>query len=96
MTPKLVIGTDRLELYEFLARRKEVWNLRNRFWFKLSVALTAAHFLVVRVPELFSRFFGDDVGKLSSTLGAQDQSSLQQQLKVARDKPRGGSIATLN
>jgi hypothetical protein len=94
ITPKLVIGSDRLELYEFLSRRKEVWNIQNRNWFKLSVALTGAHFFIVRVPELFSRFFGDEVGALSSSLGAQDQSNLQQQLKVARDKPRsGGNLA---
>ena len=94
ITPKLVIGSDRLELYEFLSRRKEVWNIQNRNWFKLSVALTGAHFLIVRVPELFSRFFGDEVGVLSSSLGAKDQSNLQQQLKVARDKPRsGGNLA---
>lgn len=66
ITPKLVIGSDRLDLYEFLSRRKEVWLIENRNWFKLSVALTAAHFLVVRVPELFSRFFGDQVGTVSS------------------------------
>lgn len=26
MTPRLVIGSDRLELYEFFGRRKEVWT----------------------------------------------------------------------
>jgi hypothetical protein len=70
--PQLVIGSDRLELYEFFARRKETWSMQNRDLVKACVALTAVHFLLVRVPEMFSRYFGDEVGSTSQKLGAQD------------------------
>ena len=68
----MIIGSDRLELYEFLARRKEMWSQQNRNWLKLSVAVTATHFVFVQVPELFSRFFGDRVGDVGEKLGAED------------------------
>ena len=59
--PKMVIGSDRLELYEFFARRKETYNIKNRDLAKACIALTACHFLLVRVPEIFSKYFGDDI-----------------------------------
>ena len=68
----MVIGSDRLELYEFFGRRKEMWTLQNKNWLKLSIGITALHFTIVRVPELFSRFFGDEVGTVSKSMGAQD------------------------
>lgn len=63
--PLMVIGSDRFELYEFFARRKETYSLQNRDLVKVCVALTAGHFLLVRVPEMFSRYFGDEVGQTS-------------------------------
>jgi len=70
--PKIVIGSDRLELYEFLGRRREVWHLQNRNWLKFCVGITFAHFLLVKVPTFFSSYFGDEVGVISSKLGAED------------------------
>jgi hypothetical protein len=54
-----------MELYEFFGRRREVWSLQNKNWLKFAFGVTAMHFLVVSVPQLFSRFFGDEVGKIS-------------------------------
>ena len=76
--PSMVIGTDRMELYEFLARRKETMSQNNRSFLKLAIAITAVHFALVQIPQLSSRFFGDNVDKVSSTVfGAQDQSDMQ-------------------
>lgn len=52
--PNLIIGSDRLEFYEFLGRKNEMYSLQNRNWLKFCVAITFAHFLFVRVPTLFS------------------------------------------
>ena len=59
--PRLLIGTDRLEFYEFLGRRRETLGLQNQNWIKFCVALTFMHFLIVRVPTIFSKHFGDEV-----------------------------------
>ncbi len=45
--PKLIIGSDRLELYEFLARRREVINGFNKNWLKLAFAVTLIHAVIV-------------------------------------------------
>ena len=45
--PKMVIGSDRLELYEFLARRKTYWGLQNRMLLNVALAVTGFHFLLV-------------------------------------------------
>ena len=68
--PELVIGTDRMELHDFFGRRKEMLTLKNRNLLKFCFGLTIAHFLLVRVPTLFSRYFGDNVSELSASLGA--------------------------
>ncbi|TNV76866.1 hypothetical protein FGO68_gene13258 [Halteria grandinella] len=79
--PELVIGSDRLDFYDFLGRRRESFNLQNRNWLKFCVGLTFAHFLVVRVPTLFSKYFGDQVGVIGETLGAQDQSETAEKIR---------------
>jgi hypothetical protein len=48
--PDVVIGTDRLELYEFLARRKEVLSGHNKQLVKFMIGLTIVHALIVQVP----------------------------------------------
>jgi hypothetical protein len=72
--PTLVIGSDRLDFYDFLGRRKEQFSLQNRNWLKFCVALTFGHFMLVRVPTLFSQYFGDEVGVVAEKMGAEDQS----------------------
>lgn len=72
--PDLLIGSDRLDFYDFLGRRREHFSLQNRNWLKFCVALTFGHFLLVRVPTLFSQYFGDEVGVISEKLGAEDLS----------------------
>lgn len=52
--PDLLIGSDRLEFYDFLGRRIEHFGLQIRNWMKFCVAITFGHFLLVRVPTLFS------------------------------------------
>jgi hypothetical protein len=84
--PQLVIGSDRLELYEFFARRKETLSLQNRDLVKVCVAVTAVHFLLVRVPEMFSRYFGDEVSRTSAAFGAKDKSREVAQIKLAVEK----------
>jgi hypothetical protein len=74
--PKMVIGTDRLELYEFHARRREVLINNNRQLLKVALAATVAHALVVRLPTLFSRFFGDEVSTIEMKAGARDESEV--------------------
>ena len=71
--PDLVIGSDRLEFYDFLGRRKETMSFSVRNWFKFCIGITAAHFLLVRVPTLFSSYFGDEVGVVSEKLGATNE-----------------------
>ena len=68
----MVIGSDRLELYEFFARRKETWNLQNRDLAKACIAVTLGHFMLVRIPELFSHYFGDEISETTKALGAKD------------------------
>ena len=70
--PQLLIGSDRLDFYDFLGRRRETFSMQNRNWLKFCVALTGAHFLLVRVPTLFSQYFGDEIGLVSGKLGATD------------------------
>jgi hypothetical protein len=43
----MVIGSDRMELYEFLAHRKEVLTNHNKNWMKVAVAATFLHALLV-------------------------------------------------
>jgi len=50
MKPSMIIGSDRMELYEFFGRRREVWGLQNKNWLKFATAMTAVHFLTVSVP----------------------------------------------
>ena len=45
--PEMLIGTDRLELYEYFARRREVLTNVNRNWLKLALAATVAHGVLV-------------------------------------------------
>ena len=71
-SPKLVIGSDRMTLWDFFGRRKETFSLQNRNWVKVIVAVTALHFLFARIPSMFSKYFGDDVGSVSKFLGARN------------------------
>ena len=82
--PQMVIGSDRLELYEFLAHRREVLTNHNRGWMKLAVGATFVHAMLVQVPTLFSKFFGDEVTDLEKKLGSEDQSEMG--LKMSRMK----------
>ncbi len=62
--PNLVIGSDRLELYEYFGRKREVYGIYNRNWLKFCVAITALHFVIVEVPTIFSSYFGDEVSEV--------------------------------
>jgi hypothetical protein len=79
--PTLFIGSDRMDYYDFLGRRREHYGMQSRNWLKLCVGITAAHFLLVRVPTMFSMYFGDEVGKISEKLGATDESETALQLQ---------------
>ena len=70
MRPSMVIGSDRLQLYEYWGRATEVRGHTMRNWLKFCVGCTALHFLLVRVPSLFSLYFGDDVGQMAQKMGA--------------------------
>ena len=80
----MIIGTDRLELYEFMAHRREVITNHNRNWLKVVVASTFLHAVVVQVPTLFSKFFGDEVSTLEKQMGSVDKSEIG--LKMSRMK----------
>ena len=88
----MVIGSDRMELYEYFARRKETWQISNRGYLKFGVALTMLHFCLVRIPQLSSRFFGDSIDVVSKVAGAKDESTLNEKLERARENRarRGG------
>ena len=45
--PAFVIGSDRLELYGWLSRRKIHWGLQSRLLLNGALAVTAVHFLLV-------------------------------------------------
>ena len=72
--PDLLIGSDRLDFYDFLGRRRESLSLQNRNWLKFCVAMTAVHFVLVGIPTMFSKYFGDHVGVISEKMGAIDES----------------------
>ena len=73
--PTMVIGSDRLELYSYLSRRKTYWGLQSRMLLNCAMGVTAAHFVLVKVPELCSGFFGDKIDTVSKEVfGAKDQS----------------------
>lgn len=82
--PKIVIGTDRLDLYEYFGRRKEALGIQNRNWMKFCLAITAVHFVLVRVPTMFSRYFGDSISDSAEKLGATDESDVARKLAVMR------------
>ena len=82
--PELVIGSDRMELYEHFARRREVMVAFNRNWMKLAGAATLAHFVVVQIPTIFSRYFGDEPTAVEKSLGSKDLSETG--LKMSRLK----------
>ena len=86
--PSMVIGSDRLELYAFLERRKIYWGLQSRMLLNFAMAITAAHFILVGVPQLSSRYFGDKVDTISKSLGAEDQSQLANKIKLAKENVR--------
>jgi hypothetical protein len=58
--PKIVIGSDRNELFEFLGKKKDTYGVTSRNWVKFCVGVTLTHFALVRVPVLFSMYFGDN------------------------------------
>lgn len=89
MRPKLIIGSDRMELYEYFGRLNEVRAQTNKNLLKFGVVVTGLHFLTVQVPSLFSKFFGDDVGSVSRRLGSEDQSQELALIEVAKNKPKG-------
>jgi len=95
MRPRMFIQSDRTELYEYWGRKTETRGITNRNWLKFAIGCTALHFLVVRVPSLFSMYFGDAVGETSKKLGAEDNSSYLAQREVAKLKPREGSLSAL-
>lgn len=74
--PDLLIGSDRLDFYDFLGRRRESLSLQNRNWLKFCVAITVVHFVVVGIPTMFSKYFGDNIGVVSEKMGARDESQL--------------------
>jgi hypothetical protein len=84
--PNLIIGSDRNDFYDFLGNRRETLSKQNRNWMKFAIAITAAHFLLVRVPTLFSHYFGDSVSKVSQKMGATDESVAA--LRLQRMKQR--------
>lgn len=51
--PELLIGSDRIELYDYFGKRKETFVTKNKYWLKFCFGLTVGHFLLVRVPALF-------------------------------------------
>ena len=84
--PQMVIGSDRLELYEWLARRKTYWGLQSRMLLNVALGVTAFHFLLVQVPQLTSRFFGDTVDPVSQgVFGAEDQSEMAAKIRQAKE-----------
>lgn len=57
--PKMVIGSDKTELFEFIGRKREHCYMNIRNFIKLSVAVTLVHVLLVRIPGSFESWFGD-------------------------------------
>ena len=52
----------------------------------VAMAITAAHFILVQVPQLSSRFFGDRVDSVSSgVFGAEDQSDMAEKIRLAKE-----------
>lgn len=82
--PQCVIGSDRLELYEFLAHRRESFLNKNKQLVKFMIGVTAVHAVLVQVPTLFSQYFGDEVSNAEKKLGASDKSEIG--LKMSRMK----------
>lgn len=88
----MIIGSDTMQLREYWGRATEVRGQTMRNWLKFAVACTAMHFLLVRVPSLFSFYFGDDVGAVAKSMGAQDQSQEKQLREVAAQKPKTNTM----
>ena len=59
--PNLIIGSDRMDLYEFFGRRREVMRGQAKTLVWLSIGITLSHAVIVQVPTLFSRYFGDSI-----------------------------------
>lgn len=53
---------------------------------KMCIAITGIHFLLVQVPTLFSKYFGDEVGTVSKKLGSEDQIELGLQLQKIKQR----------
>lgn len=91
-SPRMIIGTDRLELYDFYARRKEVLLNTNRQFLKLAFAVTFVHAIVVRLPTMFSRFFGDEVTDIEKKVGAKDESEIGLRINRAKQNAQRKEI----
>lgn len=51
-----------------------------------AIGVTGVHFLLVQVPQLSSRFFGDKVDSVSTgVFGAQDQSEMAEKIRLAKE-----------
>ncbi len=53
--PKLIIGSDTKELIDFVRMKCEWHKARALRMVKVSVGITMAHFLFVRLPEFYLR-----------------------------------------
>ena len=51
--PKLFIGSDVKELFDYVRMRSEWHKARSLRMVKVCVAATVGHFLLVRIPEFY-------------------------------------------
>ena len=82
--PQCVIGSDRLELYEHLAHRRELYLNKCKQLAKFMIGVTVLHAIIVEVPTQFSQYFGDGVSDAEKALGSSDKSEIG--LKMSRMK----------
>jgi len=82
----MVIGTDRLEFYEYIAKHREARSGFSRQSLRIALGITALHFVIVKIPQYFSIYFGDEVSPLQKKLGSKDESDLGLRLNLMKQR----------
>lgn len=81
----MFIGSDKNELFEFLGRKREHYQMNIRNFIKVAVGLTVLHILLFRIPKGFEIFFGDET-KASPAVKVAKQEVTEDDLKNSKDK----------
>ena len=53
---------------------------------RIAIGLTCAHFVIVKIPQYFSIYFGDEVSPIQKKLGSKDETDLGLRLNMMKQR----------